>query len=178
MRRLAFLGVVVMLAGCGSTSHAPPKRYESKAYTASVAFAQCMREHGVAHPDPDRSGDFELTPKQESRMRASATPAQHNAAEQACFHFLKGTVSTKPLTKAAQRAALGPLRDLKACLTRHGYRVGKPVVKPLSRGRAFFGFDGVGAAPAPMSVQHACERKVHLAKRISVIIKLDRADGG
>src|SRR3954465_8597810 len=119
MRRLAFLGVVAVLAGCGAATHAP-KRYESKAYSAAVGFAQCIREHGVAHPDPDGSGDFELTPKQESRMRASATraSAQHNAAEQACFHFLKGTVSTKPLTKAAQRAALGPLRDLKACLTR------------------------------------------------------------
>jgi hypothetical protein len=136
-----------------------------------------MREHGIAHPGPDRTGDFELTPKQESRMRASATPAQH-AAEKACFHFLKGTVSTKPLSKAAQRAALEPLRDLKACLSGHGYRVGKPVVKPLSRGRAFFGFDRVGATPAPMSVQHACEHKVQLAKRLSVIIRLDRAEGG
>ena len=89
-----------------------------------------MRTHGVAHPNPDRGGDFELTPKQEARMRASATPAQRETAEKACFHLLKGTVSTKPLSRAAQRAALGPLRDLRACLAQHGYRVGKPVVKP------------------------------------------------
>jgi len=168
--------VVVLAAGCGSSAHVSSHRFESKAYTAAVAFAQCMREHGVAHPDPDRSGDFELTPKQEQRMRASATPKQHEAAEQACFHFLKGTVSTKPLSKAAQRAALVPLRDLKRCLARHGYHVGKPIVKPMSRGRAFFGFDG--ATPTPPAVQHGCERRVRLAERLNVIIKVDRAEGG
>ena len=178
MRGFVLLGLLALAAGCGSTTRVPPHRFESKAYTSAVAFAQCMREHGVAHPNPDRGGDFELTPKQESRMRASATPAQHEAAEKACFHFLKDTVSTKPLSRAAQRAALGPLRDLKACLLRRGYSVGKPVVKPLSRGRAFFGFNGVGAAPAPPPVQHACERKVQLAKRISAIIRIDRAEGG
>jgi hypothetical protein len=135
-----------------------------------------MREHGVAHPGPDRSGDFHLTPKQEQRMRGSATPKERDAAEKACFHLLKGTVSTKPLSNAARRAALGPLRDLKSCLAERGYHVGKPIVKGMSRGRAMFGFDR--ATPTPPAVQHACERKVHLAKRIDQIIRIDRAEGG
>lgn len=177
MRRLLLLGVL-LLAGCGSTAHVTVHRYQSKAYRAAVAYAQCMRAHGVAHPNPNRAGDFELTPKQEARMRASATPAEHAAADKACFRFLKGTVSTKPLSKVAQRAALAPLRDLKQCLAQHGYRVGKPMVRIMSRGRAMFGFDRVDAAPAPMRVQHGCEAKVHLAQRINRIIKTDRAEGG
>jgi hypothetical protein len=176
MRRVLLVGIALLAAGCGSTTRVPPHRFESKAYLAGIAFAQCMREHGVAHPNPDRSGDFRLTPKQEQRMRASATPKEHEAAEKACFHLLKGTVSTKPLSKAAQRAALGPLRDLKGCLAEHGYHVGKPIVKVMSRGRAMFGFDR--ATRTPPAVQHACERQVHLAQRIDQIIKIDRAEGG
>lgn len=175
MRWCAVFGVLV-LAGCGSTAATTAHHFESKAYRAAVAYAQCMRGHGVAHPNPNRAGDFELTPKQEARMRASATPKEHEAADAACFHFLRGTVSTKPLSKPAQKAALVPLRELKSCLAAHGYRVGKPIVKLMTRGRAMFGFDR--AVRTPPDVQHGCEAKVHLAQRINQIVKIDRAEGG
>ena len=154
-------------------------------YLASLAFAQCMREHGVAHPNPDRSGDFHLTLAQERRMRASATPKEHEAAETSCFHFLKGTVSTKPLSRAAMHAALEPLRDLKRCMHGYGYEFGKPLVRNLSRGRAMFGFDSA-AQPSPRNArererfgtaQHTCEKRVNLARRIDAIIKADRGEG-
>jgi hypothetical protein len=177
MRRVALVGMLlVAAAGCGSASHVSAHRYRSKAYTAAVAYAKCMRAHGVAHPSPNRTGDFELTAKQEARMRASATPAEHEAADKACFHLVDGTVSTKPLSKAAQHAALVPLRDLKKCLAQHGYKVGKPIVKLMTRGRAMFGFDRATRTPRP--VQLGCEKKVHLAQRLDQIIKVDRADGG
>jgi hypothetical protein len=178
MRRYALLCVcVLVLAGCGSSAHvSTTQRFESKGYKAAVAYAQCMREHGVAHPNPNRAGDFELTPKQEARMRASALPKEHGAADAACFHFLRGTSSTKPLSKEAQKAALVPLRELKSCLAAHGYHVGRPIVKLMPRGRAMFGFDRAVRTPPP--VQHGCEAKVHLAKRLSTIIRTDRTDGG
>lgn len=121
----------LMLAGCGGASrtargHAAPTRgapadaVRIVAYKAALAFARCMRAHGVAHPGPDRDGDFHLTPAQERRMRASATPGEHEAAERSCFHHLEGTVSTKPLSAGARRAALVPLRDLKRCMHRFG----------------------------------------------------------
>jgi hypothetical protein len=166
--------MAVLFAALVLVGAKPP--YEPPAYKAALAYAQCMRAHGVAHPNPNRAGDFELTPKQEQRMRASATPKQHEAADAACFHFLKGTVSTKPLSKAAQKAALVPLRDLKKCLASHGYKVGKPIVKLMPRGRAMFGFDR--ATRTPPAVQHGCEKQVHLAQRLNAIIKIDRAEGG
>jgi len=144
-------------------------------YKQAVAFAQCMRAHGVAHPNPDKNGDFHLTYKQEAAMKASATPKEHEAAEQACFHLLKGSVSTTPLSKAAQKAALVPLRELKACLHARGYDVGKPMVKTMSRGRAMFGFTQVKAR-IPLKVEHACEQKVQLAKKIDAIVKADRGE--
>jgi hypothetical protein len=166
--------MAVLLAALVLVGGKPP--YEPPAYRAALAYAQCMRDHGIAHPNPNRAGDFELTPKQEARMRASATPKQHEAADAACFHLLKGTVSTKPLSKAAQKAALVPLRDLKKCLAAHGYKVGKPIVKPMPRGRAMFGFDR--ATRTPHAVQIACEQKVHLAQRLNTIIRIDRTEGG
>jgi hypothetical protein len=115
-------------------------------------------------------------------MRASASPQKHEAAEKACFHYLKGTISTQPLSAAAQRAALVPLRDLKRCLHGFGYDVGKPIVRTLSRGRAMFGFSS--SAPIPQTrqararlqrAQYTCENRVKLSQRIDAIIKADRA---
>ena len=186
MKRAALLGVVV-LAGCGGTASRPaappPPVPKLDPHAASLAYARCMRAHGVAHPDPDAQGDFHLTPAQERKMRASATPAQHEAADRACFEHLKGTVGTQPLSKAARRAALGPLRDLKACLHGFGVEVGKPIVKPMSRGRAMFGFDSAGPRAKTKAersqrqhAQRTCEKRVHLAQRIDEIVKIDRGE--
>ena len=116
-------------------------------------------------------------------MRASATPKEHEAAEKACFQLLKGVVSTAPLSAGAMRAALVPLRELERCLQGYGYVVGKPTVKNLSRGRAFFGFDGA-TRPATSAgrarlerAQHTCEKRVKLAQRIDAIVKADRGEG-
>jgi len=152
-------------------------------YRASLNYANCMRARGIAHPDPAPNGDFHLTPAQERRLRASATPKEIEAGDKACFHYLKGTVSTKPLSLAARRAALVPLRDLKRCLHGFGYDEGKPMVRGLTRGRAMFGFE---TGPKPQdaqdreklqNAQHTCEQRVQLAKRIDAIIKADRGEG-
>jgi len=191
----AIAALAVLAAGCGGSAQTAAARHATLAapaaapgsgptpYTASLAYARCMRAHGVVHPNPDKSGDFQLTPAQERRMRASATPKEHEAADKACFRFLKGTFSTKPLSAAARRAALVPLRELKRCLEGHGYHVGEPTVTNMSRGRAMFGFDRAGTPPATarararlQAVQHTCERKVHLAARIDAIVKFDRGE--
>jgi hypothetical protein len=111
-------------------------------YKASLAFARCMRQHGVPHPNPDSAGNFHLALRQEQLMRR-ATPRQHELAERACFHFLKPVVSTKPLSAHAMALARVALRALAACMRSRGYDFydSPPVVSNLSRGRAFFGFE-------------------------------------
>lgn len=148
-----------------------------------MAYASCLRAHGLDHPDPDANGDFSLTPKEEERLKESAPLEQRRQADKDCFHLLAGTVSTKPLSKAAKRAALAPLRDLKGCLQGLGYEVGRPVVTNLKRGRAMFGFDTAGPRPATKQArakrhdaQITCEKRVKLAQRLSEIIKLDRGE--
>src|SRR5919198_5947635 len=89
--------------GCSSGQHGA--RHVARAlpspdpYTASLAYAKCMRAHGVPHPLPDKKGDFSLTRADERRMRA--VPRQvRKAADDACFHTLKG-LNLRPLSKRA-----------------------------------------------------------------------------
>jgi hypothetical protein len=164
-------------ADAGRASPAPSTE---RVYEASLAYAECMRAHGVPQPDPDRSGDIHLTVPEERAMRRVGR-AKVRAADKICFALhLKGVVSTKPLSPWAQARAIDVLKQLAACLRGYGYVEGKPVVRNMSEGRAFFGF---ASGPRPrdtkdrqrmMSAQHICENRVELAKRIDAIIKADR----
>ena len=153
-------------------------------YEASLDYARCMRAHGVPHPDPDAHGDFRLTPKDEQRLR-SVPRRTRKAAQAACYHTLKA-LGLKPLSPWAVSRAKQVLRELSACLAAHGYRVGRPTVRNLGLGRAFFGFTraprdvrgGAAGRRRLREVQHACEQRVDMAKRIDRIIALDRAASG
>jgi hypothetical protein len=145
-------------------------------YKAGRAYAACMRAHGVPHPDPDRTGDFHLTPAQEQRLRA-AGHAKVEAATRACFRYLRPVVSTKPLSAEAKTRAIEVLDQLRRCVRKAGFELGAPVVKDMTLGRAMFGFQPGGSRPsrAMTNAEHRCERRVHLARRISAIVDADRA---
>jgi hypothetical protein len=167
------LALVVAPAAVGAPSPEP--------YAASLAYAKCMRAQGVPHPNPDAKGDFSLTPAQEARMRA-VPRAKRKAADDACFHTLKG-LNLKPLSAGALARATEVVADLGRCIERHGFQVGKAQAKNLTRGRAFFGFERT-AQPATAadrkrlaSVEHDCERQVDMAARITKIVEADRATG-
>jgi len=153
---------------------APPS---TDPYTASLAYARCLRRHGVPHPNPDRKGDFQLTLEQERRLR-QVGPKRREAAERACFHHLKG-LNLRPLSLEALDRANSVLRELGRCLREKGFKVGTPQSRNLSRGRAAFVFKFVvppsGLTQAQwLRQQHACERKVNLARRMTKIIDEDR----
>jgi hypothetical protein len=165
----------------GSTSAQPVGRPlpSTDPYLASLAYAKCLRAHGVPHPNPDRHGDFHLTPADEQRLRSVGRGARR-AADDACFHYLQG-LNLSPLSSKAIAKAKLVLTELRSCLQEKGYTVGAPTVRNLGRGRAFFGFSSVPNQP-PLSpqllrAQHACERRVDLDARLDKIIKADRANG-
>jgi hypothetical protein len=142
-------------------------------YKASLAFAGCMRKHGVPHPDPDRSGNFHLTPRDEQLMRAVGR-RRHEEAEKACFRHLRGVVSTKPLSTRAKARARRALQGLSRCLGDHGYDFfSGPVVRNMSRGRAFFGFKKTD--PALMRAQRTTGyRRAQRTCEQALNAKLDR----
>jgi hypothetical protein len=175
--------VLILLAGtltavAGAAAATP----SADPYTASLAYAKCVRAHGVPHPDPDRKGDFSLTPAQEARLRAVPRKTRQ-AAEDACFHHLEG-LNLKPLSPHALALSTAVVADLGRCFRSHGYIVGKPEVKNLPRGKASFGFT---PTPRPgwtradwgrfTRIGHACEKRVGMAERLSKIIAEDRDTG-
>ena len=198
MRRIILsTGVAILLGGAaaGCDSKAPPSGRgaaetlqkaamshprSADPYRAALAFARCMRKHGVPHPNPDRAGNFHLTPHDEQLMRR-ASPREHEAAERACFHYLKPVVSTQPLSAAAKARAARALREFSRCMGAYGYDYfSGPVVRNFSRGRAFFGFRRTD--PAIMKArrtgryqraQRACEKGLNA--KLDHIIAVDRA---
>jgi hypothetical protein len=174
MLRLLLFLVGVAAAACATGAASAP----GDPYRGGLDYAACMREHGVPHPDPDRKGDFSLTPAQEAQLRAVGR-AKVEAADAACFHFIKPFVSTKPLSEHAKAQARSVLQQVRTCMNGAGYKLGPPTVENMSRGRAMFGFQNGPSStpitPAMNRAQHACENEVGLAKKLDVIIAVDRA---
>jgi hypothetical protein len=168
----------LVLAGAVAASAQGAQPSPERVYRANLAFAKCMRAHGVPHPDPDRRGDFHLTPADEARMR-SVGRAKHEAAEKACFHWIKAVTSTKPLSTHARTEAVKVLAEVRSCVRDHGFVLGEPFVKNLTLGRAFFGFERVPPVAAAARkrlarAERTCEQRVRLAPRIDAIIAADR----
>jgi hypothetical protein len=186
VRLVVLVLVSALAAGCSSkeSRHSarprPPKpaaRPTADPYRASLAYARCLRGRGVPHPDPNRAGDFNLTLRDERRLR-SVPKRQREAATRACFHNLKG-LDNRPLSRQGQERALVVLGELRRCIQRHGYEVGAPIVRNMTLGRMMFGFEPSGRPPASRQRferdEHACERQVHLARRIDEVIAADRS---
>ena len=174
--RAGLLAVLLAAVSASAAGAVPPG--SDRVYRASLAYAQCMRAQGVPQPNPDRNGDIHLTPADERRMRRVGR-ATVRAADELCFDLhLKGVVSTKPLSVEAQLRAIRVLRELSRCMRSYGYVMGRPVVRNMSRGRAFFGFDRPARAVRDRTrfarSQHSCEQRVDLAGRIDEIVRADR----
>jgi hypothetical protein len=166
--------LLVLAAPAAATAAGSPPSTDP--YAASLAYVKCMRAHGVPQPNPDRAGNIHLTPADERRMR-EIPRARRTAADKACFHTLKG-LDNRPLSPQAKSRALGVLRQVARCMRSRGHEMGAPVVKNMSRGRAFFGFKGLPrGAPDPSLLrdEHACEKRVDLAGKLDEIIAADRS---
>jgi hypothetical protein len=109
--------VAVLTAACGgSPSSATGAALTGSAdYRAELAFAQCMRTHGVpGFPDPNPSGGFSVSGQLNGNPAGPAAQA-HNA----CQHLLpsgSATTSTGTVTQAQLNQAL----KIAQCLRGHG----------------------------------------------------------
>jgi hypothetical protein len=182
MRTLAAIAagglIVAGCAACSGAKHAGRRgtagRPSSNPYLASLAYAKCLRNRGIPHPNPDKHGEFSLTAAQERRLQ-SIPRARRDRATKACFHNLAG-LNNAPLSDQAHRRAIEVLQKEKGCLRGLGYEVGNPIVHNLSFGRAMFGFDGTSVPPTERGrrAEHTCEARVGLARKITQIINEDR----
>jgi hypothetical protein len=157
IRPLAVALLTLALAACGSensgdasTGDAP----DQKARDATLAYAKCMREHGVDMPDPKpgERGIGLLAPAGASRERV-------DDADGACRKHLEDLEPPK-LTdeqqKEFQEAALAQAR----CMRRHGIDMPDPTFGDDGSAQVRIGKGGVDVEdPDFKEAQEACRRE-------------------
>jgi hypothetical protein len=110
-------GIALVTAACGSgASGSSPSAGSSQAggttnYQKDLAYAQCMRSHGVPDfPDPSSNGVFAIN-------GINLESGTGKAAEQACRHLLPGGGQ---MSQAQQQQRLDELLKLARCMRSHG----------------------------------------------------------
>lgn len=107
----AVAGMAVLVAACGgggSSAAGGPSPYQK-----AVAYAQCMRAHGVpGFPDPDSKGNFII-----QGPKFGGSPGAFRSADRACRHLLP---NGGRMTAAQQQQALQQALRFSACMRAHG----------------------------------------------------------
>lgn len=90
----------------------------SSTYQKGVAYARCMRAHGVPNfPDPLPNGGFALSPDVTGGTHGQVSP-QYQAAEKACASLYPLGVQSPQ----RQQQALHRLLKVTACMRSHGLK--------------------------------------------------------
>ncbi|HZP73955.1 MAG TPA: hypothetical protein VFA97_11325 [Gaiellaceae bacterium] len=104
-------GLVVLGTACGGGS-SPGASAQSPRRSASLAFAACMRSHGVpSFPDPNAQGDF-------PSFQAGVAKQASVAADERCKHLVPRGSSGSPQQR---RQKLDFALRVARCLRAHGY---------------------------------------------------------
>jgi hypothetical protein len=123
---LAAAAAALALGACGSSDGGGGSKSgasrQDEAFDGALKFSQCMREHGVDFPDPQRvgSGGIKLTAK-----NINPNDPKTKAAQDACQKYMKvgGGESVDPAKRAElQAAALNFAR----CMREHGVDMPDP----------------------------------------------------
>jgi hypothetical protein len=145
------LGVALLAAGCGGGGGWPGKS-RPKVHQELVAFAHCMRSHGVPNwPDPLPQGGFPRTGNGQN------SGPQADAAMSTCKHLLPPV----PAVSAAQQTR-ELAQDLKwaKCMRAHGFPgISDPSVGPHAGTPVITappGFDP--GSPQAQAAAKACKR--------------------
>jgi hypothetical protein len=101
-----------------SATSSPSTSSGTSTYQKAVAYAQCMRQHGVPNfPDPLPNGGFALGPAVTGGKNGQVSP-QYQAAVNACASLSPVGV----LTPEQQQKALNQLLKVSACMRSHGFK--------------------------------------------------------
>jgi hypothetical protein len=123
MSAVAIAAFSALVAACGGGSPGVASIHSSTTpvQTGAVAYAACMRSHGVSDfPDPDSSGTFAA-----DQLKSLTTgKSQLRAATSACAHLLPGGLAglvSAPQQSARQKAAqLAAELSFARCMRRRG----------------------------------------------------------
>jgi hypothetical protein len=106
------------VAQLGTTAKATASARADGAGTGAVAFAQCMRGHGVPnYPDPSSSGVFDKSKLTPQHLGAGSSRIQ--AAQRACQHLLPSGPGSTP-TPAERERVRAQAVSFSRCVRSHG----------------------------------------------------------
>ncbi|HEY2304347.1 MAG TPA: hypothetical protein VGI05_00545 [Streptosporangiaceae bacterium] len=142
-------GVALLTAACGGSGASSSTAGGSTYYQKAVAYAQCMRSHGVpSFPDPDSQGQFPTV-----RIgRNGVTQQAVQSAQNACRHLQPGGGTG---TSQQQQARVTQALDFSRCMRAHG--VADFPDPSTSNGGIGYNLSGVDtSSPQYQSAQQAC----------------------
>lgn len=119
---VAAIAAAAVIAACGSSSptpHSSGAATTSATFSGAVAYARCMRSHGVAgFPDPSSSGANSKQGIVRALQQAGNSRAQ--AAQTACMHINAGSPGTGGGSGAPTQARTAAFLAFARCIRRHG----------------------------------------------------------
>lgn len=152
-------GLVLLTAACGSPSGSSASASGGSAAagpaTGMVAYAQCVRAHGVpGFPDPGANGQLPASTKN------LVSDPRFSAANNACRHLVPGDTSGQFAAETRQYVQFAQ------CVRAHGVpRFPDPSTDP--DGSPVFNLANSGVSVQSLQVQNAalgCLRHLHLTK--------------
>jgi hypothetical protein len=126
------------LAACGSGGGSDPKKASSpqdKAFDSAVKFAQCMREHGVDVPDPQKSSNGLV--RMAGPKNANPNDPKLKSANQACQKLLDTGTGGQAPDQATLAKAQDAFVKYAACMRKHGVDMPDPKVGGSGGGVTF-----------------------------------------
>jgi len=106
------------VSGCGIGAAAAKPSPTPDPQKAMLAWAQCMRDHGVNLPDPGSNGSGQA-------VQLNVDPATMDAAQNACKSKLKGQ-NLKTPSAAEQARMRDALVKFSECMRAHGINMPDP----------------------------------------------------
>jgi hypothetical protein len=146
MRAVLAVTVVLLVAACGGSP--TTQGTGSTQVKASLAFAGCMRAHGVTNfPDPGPQGDFPT-------FETGVSKQVSNAANDTCKHLLSSGETPATPQQRAQKLEFGV--KVAECLRAHGY---PQMPDPTHLGSQSLPAGIDPNAPQFQAAENACEKQ-------------------
>jgi hypothetical protein len=118
MSVVAVAAVALLAAGCGAGAPRPVTA-ATTAQPGALAFARCMRAHGLSNwPDPTSSGVFD-----KSKLRQLGYPVSRVRAieDGGCGHLLRNGGGGPPETAQQTRTRVAEALSFARCMRAHGF---------------------------------------------------------
>jgi hypothetical protein len=110
------VGCAVAIASCGSSGK-PRSAIGASSYSHLVAYADCMRSHGVPNfPDATPDGGFDIPPSVSTQSPA------YQVARHTCTKLQPGATVPPPMSEGQRRGILASAK----CMRKHGVSVADP----------------------------------------------------